>query len=657
MVVLLLALGAGVAWASLGGAPRQGAVGDVALQKGLVGWWKFDGGLKDATPGSHNDSYAGTTTYGVDRKGVGGKALALDGTTNFGTVSDFDYHVMRQGYESASWTMSVWAKASGANTSETLLVGRDGCHGGIYTWSGGYAFAIKTNACWTGAQAITYTPAEMTDWHLLTGVYAGGAMTFYVDGVSVGTATFTSTFDAYTTTLRLGGSGSSGWFYNGSMDDVRVYDRALSGPEVTALYNTSNSGTTVSGGGKGMVGWWKFDGNARDSSPRGNNGAVNGAALVADRKGRADSAYTLGNSAQWINGLAGGLEWREWHDVVGLLMRTGASTYQWPEIMGAANTHTYYGIRSTSFGDSIVFEYGTSPYAGTFASTASHSLPTNEWHMVTFTYDGSTLRYYWDGSLFQTVSSVTLNPTFGGMAFTTSSNGWQGSIDDARAYNYALGSTDVAAIYGSYGSQVSMSSLQKGLVGDWPMNGTIRDLTPQSNNGTIGGNVLPTTDRKGRANSAYVMDGANGEQITLSSTGAYTQFGTNSFSVTAWVKTSEALNQRCIMSTAGEGRGWRFGYGSGRPYYLVGDGANYQEGTIGTATLNDNAWHALAIVYSYDANWSVTAYIDGVSTGTVSLPGTIGSASNSFATIGSMNGGTGGVVTGSIDDVRGMAWD
>jgi hypothetical protein len=41
----------------------------------------------------------------------------------------------------------------------------------------------------------------------------------------------------------------------------------------------------------GLVGWWPFNGNAKDSSGNGNNGTVNGAALTTDRFGIANNAY------------------------------------------------------------------------------------------------------------------------------------------------------------------------------------------------------------------------------------------------------------------------------------------------------------------------------------------------------------------------------
>jgi len=52
---------------------------------------------------------------------------------------------------------------------------------------------------------------------------------------------------------------------------------------------------------KGLVGWWKFDGNAKDSSPYGNNGTVTGAVLTTDRKEQANKAYSFNGTTSHVS--------------------------------------------------------------------------------------------------------------------------------------------------------------------------------------------------------------------------------------------------------------------------------------------------------------------------------------------------------------------
>lgn len=63
-------------------------------------------------------------------------------------------------------------------------------------------------------------------------------MTFYVNGVSVATATaaLITTISAHALTIGMSNSGTAIPF-NGSIDDVRIYNRVLSASEVSQLYN------------------------------------------------------------------------------------------------------------------------------------------------------------------------------------------------------------------------------------------------------------------------------------------------------------------------------------------------------------------------------------------------------------------------------------
>jgi hypothetical protein len=52
---------------------------------------------------------------------------------------------------------------------------------------------------------------------------------------------------------------------------------------------------------KGLVGWWKFDGNAKDSSVNSNHATVVGGTLTTDRKGQANSAYSFNGTTDHVS--------------------------------------------------------------------------------------------------------------------------------------------------------------------------------------------------------------------------------------------------------------------------------------------------------------------------------------------------------------------
>ena len=80
-----------------------------------------------------------------------------------------------------------------------------------------------------------------------------------------------------------------GSYFDGCIDDVRIYNRALSSNEVAQLYaieSTPPTGFETNG----LVAYYPFNGNANDASGNGNNGTVNSITLSADRFGRAGGA-------------------------------------------------------------------------------------------------------------------------------------------------------------------------------------------------------------------------------------------------------------------------------------------------------------------------------------------------------------------------------
>ena len=99
---------------------------------------------------------------------------------------------------------------------------------------------------------------------------------------------------------------------------------------------------------------------------------------------------------------------------------------------------------------------------------------------------------------------------------------------------------------------MKISSLQKGLVGHWPMSqdslkgSLLGDKTPYSNDGTIYGATF-TTDRKGQANKAMSFDGndyidcGNGSNLNIA----------RGISVSIWVKTFSLSTKGHIVSRYG----------------------------------------------------------------------------------------------------------
>jgi hypothetical protein len=145
--------------------------------------------------------------------------------------------------QTAAFTVSVWAYANGGNGG--YLVGQRQQTG--YGWrvdiEGSDAgpdlgFAVGTGDG-SGNDQYADTIVQTNQWHHVAAVFAPGGSTqaLYIDGVKVpaGTPALSITSDPLGSNIRIGCRGDDTNYFEGTIDEVRVYSRALSDAEITAL--------------------------------------------------------------------------------------------------------------------------------------------------------------------------------------------------------------------------------------------------------------------------------------------------------------------------------------------------------------------------------------------------------------------------------------
>ena len=145
------------------------------------------------------------------------------------------------------------------------------------------------------SQPMGHLPINTNTWYFAAGVYDGSQMSLYLGAyggsLDVDSHNGSGTIQNSLGALWIGADPSNPGLqraFNGAIDDVRIYNRALSAAEINQLFNLVNGDAGVTGG---LVGWWKLDGNGNDSSGLGHNGAINGTVTATtDRYGNANSA-------------------------------------------------------------------------------------------------------------------------------------------------------------------------------------------------------------------------------------------------------------------------------------------------------------------------------------------------------------------------------
>jgi concanavalin A-like lectin/glucanase superfamily protein len=78
----------------------------------------------------------------------------------------------------------------------------------------------------------------LNTWSHLAMTYNGSSMRLYVNGALVATRAQTGNATVSTGVLRIGGNGVWGEYFTGAIDEVRIYNRALSAAEIQADMNT-----------------------------------------------------------------------------------------------------------------------------------------------------------------------------------------------------------------------------------------------------------------------------------------------------------------------------------------------------------------------------------------------------------------------------------
>ncbi|MFN0188270.1 MAG: LamG-like jellyroll fold domain-containing protein [Bacteroidia bacterium] len=206
---------------------------------GLVGWWGFSGNANDASGNGNNFTVFGATST-TDRNGSTNSAYQFNGTSQY-LVNNSLSNLFS---EAGSFSVSIWALKTGSSTGSAIMSGATG--GGPFVWiiQGNVTHMMmgtnKQGSAWFWAQ----TPFMFGSWDHYVGVYTTNSMTFYKNGVLSASNTYTHTGATSTLQPLYVGRGAGGTYFTGKVDDVGIWDRALSSQEILDLYN-ANCGPIV----------------------------------------------------------------------------------------------------------------------------------------------------------------------------------------------------------------------------------------------------------------------------------------------------------------------------------------------------------------------------------------------------------------------------
>jgi len=226
--------------------PTNSASHPTGFSPNLLGWWKFDEGYGSTTADSSLNDNTGMIS-GPSWQWTGGlfgPALYFGGEDQVAVSNSASLNPVQ------AITVSAWVNPNNwYNYPRILEKGKSNNQYGLFVNPAGQlVFALYGV---TNGMLVTALPSELA-WHQIAGVYDGTLISLYIDGQVVTQQTASGQIPVTADPLAIGFRPAANVFYyfQGIIDDVRIYGRALSASEIVQLYNTDTIGD-------GIANWWR----------------------------------------------------------------------------------------------------------------------------------------------------------------------------------------------------------------------------------------------------------------------------------------------------------------------------------------------------------------------------------------------------------------
>jgi Concanavalin A-like lectin/glucanases superfamily len=597
-----------------------------AATPGLVAAYSFNEGtgttVGDAS-GSGNNGTTSNTTWSAS--GKYGGALSFNGTSARVNVPNSSSLQLTSSMTLEAWvdpssTTSKWRDVIYKGNDNYYLEGTSdstGKPGGGGTFGGANANAY-------GASALT-----ANTWSYLALTYDGTTLRLYVNGTMVGSQAKTGAITTSTNQLQIGGDSLYGQYFSGLIDEVRVYNVALSATAIQTDMNTPISPST-------------------DGTPPSAPGTLTASVVSA---GEIDLSWGAATDNVGVTGYQ-------------VERCSGASCSNFAQITTVAGT-TYH---DTSVAASTAYTYrvratDAAGNLGAYSNTAGGSTPASDSQppsqpgtLSASTASSGEIDLAWGpatdnvgvtGYRIERCSGVGC-ASFAQIATSTGTTYKDLGVAASTSYSYRVRAADAAGNLGSYSNTATTSTpaAPLGLVAAYSFDEgsgtTVTDGSGNGNNGTVANGTWVTTGEYGKAIQF------NGTNTLVSVPDATALHLTTGMTLEAWV------NPSTVDSS------WRdVIYKGNDNYYLEAtstDGSEPDAGLIaggtygdayGTAVLPANSWSFLTETYD-GAN--LRLYVNGVQVAATAHTGSISTSTNALQ----IGGDTlyGQYFKGQIDNVR-----
>ena len=431
--------------------------------EGMISYWKFDEGsgltASDSVDGNHGTIYGATWTTGQ----VGG-ALSFNGVDDYVEIPD-DNSLDIIG----DLTLEAWIEPDRVYyTAQGEIIGK---------WVAGdasYWFAIRDGQLQMRISATGsdyYNIEETSDanliidtWYHVVGVYDASEqdIKLYINGVEESTTVegiIPPIIHSGSENVKIGGF-YPGYYFDGIIDEVAIYNRVLSLAEIQQHYQDVNY--EVECAPSGMVSWWDGDaisGTIALDIQDGNDGRMVGG--VSTVPGMVGDAFTFtGTGADYVR-VPNDTSLEPASVTVDAWVRAGSpGRYRYIVAKGVDNCKAASYALYTGSDEGLYFYVFDGSSTFKRSPNAGAEIWDNQWHHVAGTYDGSAVRLFVDGvevgSGTQSAISIgyglpTHNDLIIGDCLPTCwllyPGAFRGDIDEVEIFNRALPQSEIQAIY------------------------------------------------------------------------------------------------------------------------------------------------------------------------------------------------------------------
>ena len=450
-------------------------------RSGLVGHWKMDetSGTTayDLSGNGNNGTLTAGPTISTDTpsKYFSTRSVSFDGTDDVVIINDSNSLDMTEAI-----TISYWEKQSTANFNNGIVFkGPLTSSQGVYS-IGHYQgtnskimFRINGSISEDNGQITSSTDLAAGTWYHVAATYDRTNMKIYINGVLEKTNSFTPAINTNADPLHIGSYYDTSHRFNGLIDDVRIYNTALSNDEIRDLASKAPPGSLTASGSQvrhipgiffpftgGLVGHWKMEetitGTVADSSGYNNDGTPAGAGGANNTPQPSTSvpgsmtflttrSMDFDGTDDYVNGPTDVTGTSPTTETFALWIRPDSTVSSRGFLEGATS------INSTVPNRLLQMNAGGTiralPCNVAYTASTSTALIAGSWTHVTWVRNGTSNKIYVNGtqevdsSVTATCAASTLHIGAGYPTY------FDGQIDDVRIYNRALTAAEIKALY------------------------------------------------------------------------------------------------------------------------------------------------------------------------------------------------------------------